>query len=99
MENREFSIETPIGSVKSDSGSHVLDVVSVVGVIAILWLGKIILKKVVDKIWMARVTTIGLNGLKILKKVIGEYLMAKKPSKPKRKKTTTSKQQRKYGGY
>tara|TARA_R110002020_G_scaffold336425_4_gene551621 strand:+ start:703 stop:849 length:147 start_codon:yes stop_codon:yes gene_type:complete len=48
---------------------------------------------------MARVTTIGLNGLKILKKVIGEYLMAKKPSKPKRKKTTTSKQQRKYGGY
>tara|TARA_R110002020_G_scaffold336425_4_gene551620 strand:+ start:550 stop:702 length:153 start_codon:yes stop_codon:yes gene_type:complete len=50
MENREFSIETPIGSVKSDSGSHVLDVVSVVGVIAILWLGKIILKKVVDKI-------------------------------------------------
>jgi len=48
---------------------------------------------------MVRAISIELSGLKILKKVIGEYLMAKKPSKPKRKKTTTSKQQRKYGGY
>mgnify|MGYP003123439640 FL=1 len=50
MDERSFAIETPIGSVKSDSGSHALDIVSVVGVIAILWIGKIILKKIVDKI-------------------------------------------------
>jgi hypothetical protein len=50
MDERSFAIETPIGSVKSDSGNHALDIVSVVGVIAILWVGKIILKKIVDKI-------------------------------------------------
>ena len=50
MDQREFVIETPIGSVRSDSGSHVLDVVSVVGVIAILWVGKLIIKKVIKKI-------------------------------------------------
>tara|TARA_R110002020_G_C15997803_1_gene749955 strand:+ start:210 stop:362 length:153 start_codon:yes stop_codon:yes gene_type:complete len=50
MDERSFTIETPIGSVKSDSGSHTLDIVSVVGVIAILWVGKIVLKKVIDKI-------------------------------------------------
>mgnify|MGYP003138053095 FL=1 len=50
IEERQFSIETPVGSIKSDSGSHVLDVASVVGVIAILWIGKAIIKKVIDKI-------------------------------------------------
>ena len=50
IEERQFSIETPVGSIKSDSGSHTLDVVSVVGVVAILWVGKIIIKKVIDKI-------------------------------------------------
>ena len=50
MDQREFVIETPIGSVKSDSGNHAIDVISVVGVIAILWIGKIIIKKVIDKI-------------------------------------------------
>tara|TARA_R100001082_G_C4254542_1_gene112923 strand:+ start:169 stop:324 length:156 start_codon:yes stop_codon:yes gene_type:complete len=50
IEERQFSIETPVGSIKSDSGNHTLDVVTVVGVIAILWVGKIIMKKVIDKI-------------------------------------------------
>ena len=46
----EFVIESPIGSIKSDSGNHVVDVISVVGVIAILFIGKIIIKKVIDRI-------------------------------------------------
>tara|TARA_Y100001973_G_C5106998_1_gene285678 strand:- start:393 stop:548 length:156 start_codon:yes stop_codon:yes gene_type:complete len=50
IEERQFSIETPVGSIKSDSGSHVLDVATVVGVIAILWIGKTMLKKIVDKV-------------------------------------------------
>ena len=50
INEREFVIESPIGSIKSDSGNHTLDVVSVVGVVAILWVGKIIIKKVIDKI-------------------------------------------------
>jgi hypothetical protein len=33
MEERQFSIETPIGSVTSDSGNHAIDVISVSGVI------------------------------------------------------------------
>ena len=33
MDQREFVIETPIGSVKSDSGNHAIDVISVVGAI------------------------------------------------------------------
>ena len=27
MEDREFSIETPIGSIKSDSGNHLVDII------------------------------------------------------------------------
>jgi hypothetical protein len=50
---------------------------------------------------MVRVISIELNGQKILKKITGEYLMPykRKATKPKRKKTTTSKRTRKYGGY
>tara|TARA_Y100001938_G_scaffold147806_1_gene229873 strand:+ start:1871 stop:2023 length:153 start_codon:yes stop_codon:yes gene_type:complete len=50
MDQREFAIETPIGSIRSDSGNHGLDVLSVLGVVCILWIGKIILKKVINKI-------------------------------------------------
>ena len=50
INEREFVIESPIGSIKSDSGNHVVDVISVVGVIAILFIGKIIIKKVIDRI-------------------------------------------------
>ena len=50
MEDREFTIETPVGSIKSDSGNHFIDVLSVIVVIAILFIGKVILKKVVDRI-------------------------------------------------
>ena len=32
-----FKIETPMGSLESDSGSHIVDVLSVVGVILVLY--------------------------------------------------------------
>ena len=100
-DQREFAIETPIGSVRSDSGNHGLDVLSVLGVVCILYVGRILMKKIIKRFigWMVRAISIELSGPKILKKVIGEYLMARKSSKPKKKKTTTSKQKRKYGGY
>ena len=50
INDREFTIETPVGSIKSDSGNHLIDIISVVGVIAILWIGKLIIKKVIKKI-------------------------------------------------
>tara|TARA_R110002020_G_scaffold109751_3_gene253884 strand:- start:199 stop:342 length:144 start_codon:yes stop_codon:yes gene_type:complete len=40
MEDREFSIETPIGTVKSDSGNHVVDVISVLLTILVVFLIK-----------------------------------------------------------
>ena len=40
IEDREFTIETPVGSITSDSGNHFTDVVTVLGVIVILYLGK-----------------------------------------------------------
>ena len=35
-----FRIETPMGAMESDSGNHVVDIVSVVGVVVILYVGK-----------------------------------------------------------
>ena len=45
MEDREFTIETPVGSISSDSGNHIVDIVSVLGAIIILY----IVKKVISK--------------------------------------------------
>ena len=50
QEDREFSIETPLATVKSDSGNHVVDVLSVLGVVLILIMGKRIVMKVINKI-------------------------------------------------
>ena len=41
----QFKIQTPIGTVESDSGNHLLDVGSVLGVVVVLF----ILKKVISK--------------------------------------------------
>ena len=49
MENREFSIETPIGSVKSDSGNHFTDVFTVIAVIGILYIGKVIISYATER--------------------------------------------------
>jgi len=42
---QQFKIQTPIGSVESDSGNHVIDVISVVGIIILVLIGKKILGK------------------------------------------------------
>ena len=47
-DDREFVIETPVGSIKSDSGNHFVDVMSVIVVIAILFIGKVIVKKIIN---------------------------------------------------
>ena len=38
-----FRIETPMGALESDSGNHIVDIISVVGVIGILYICKRIL--------------------------------------------------------
>ena len=40
-EDREFTIETPIGSISSDSGNHMVDIVSVMGAIIVLYVVKV----------------------------------------------------------
>ena len=45
MEDREFTIETPVGSISSDSGNHVIDIISVVGVILMLYVCKKLIGK------------------------------------------------------
>ena len=47
-DDREFSIETPIGSVKSDSGNHIVDVISVLGVIIVIYLFREIVRRIND---------------------------------------------------
>lgn len=46
--DREFSIETPVGSISSDSGNHFTDVATVLGVIVILYLGKKIIGYIIN---------------------------------------------------
>ena len=43
--HKKFKVETPIGSLESDSGNHMVDVFSVVIVIVVLYLGKHLFKK------------------------------------------------------
>ena len=42
---QQFKIETPIGSVESDSGNHMVDVGTVVAVIIVLFVAKKLLGK------------------------------------------------------
>ena len=35
-----FKVETPLGSLESDSGNHIVDVVTIIVVIAVLYAGK-----------------------------------------------------------
>ena len=48
VEDRQFSIETPVGSISSDSGNHFTDVATVLGVIVILYLGKKIIGYIIN---------------------------------------------------
>ena len=45
IEERDFRIETPIGTIESDSGNHFVDIISVMGVIMVLYVGKKIIGK------------------------------------------------------
>ena len=42
---KRLKIETQLGSIESDSGNHGLDILTIIGVIAVLYVGK----KLVDK--------------------------------------------------
>ena len=46
---KRLKIETPLGSIESDSGNHTLDILTIVGVIAVLYVGKKLVDKLVDK--------------------------------------------------
>ena len=37
---RKFKVETPVGTLESDSGNHIVDVITIIGVIAVLYAGK-----------------------------------------------------------
>ena len=50
INEREFVIETPVGSVKSDSGSHLVDVLSVMIFISFIFIGKTVLKNIKNKL-------------------------------------------------
>ena len=45
LQSKKMSIETPMGTLESDSGNHYIDVASVIFVISVLYIGK----KLVDK--------------------------------------------------
>ena len=49
MEDRpkieSFKVETPLGSLESDSGNHMIDVITIVGLIAVLYVGKKLVNK------------------------------------------------------
>ena len=42
---KRFKIETPVGSLESDSGNHIVDVMSVIIVVVVLYFSKYIIKK------------------------------------------------------
>ena len=46
---KKMSIETPIGKLESDSGNHFIDIISVVGVIAFIYIGKKLIGKLFGK--------------------------------------------------
>ena len=45
--SKKVKIETPLGSLESDSGSHLIDVGTIIVVIAILYVGKKLINKYV----------------------------------------------------
>ena len=42
---QRLKVETPLGSIESDSGNHWIDIFTIVGVILVLYVGK----KLIDK--------------------------------------------------
>ena len=44
---KRFKIETPVGSLESDSGNHMMDVATVIFVIAMIFIAK----KIINRWW------------------------------------------------
>ena len=42
---KRFKVETPMGSLESDSGNHLVDVASILIVVLVLYIGKEFIKK------------------------------------------------------
>ena len=42
---KQFSIETPVGKLESDSGNHFVDVISVLGVVIVIIAAKVLITK------------------------------------------------------
>ena len=53
-EVRKMKIDTPVGSLESDSGNHFIDVISIIGVVAVLYAGKKIIDKCVNNFRLKR---------------------------------------------
>ena len=49
VEEREITIETPVGSITSDSGSALVDVLSIVCILGILFIGKVFMRDVIKR--------------------------------------------------
>ena len=48
MTYKKMSLETPIGTLESDSGNHFIDVITIIGVIAVLYIGKKLVNKYIE---------------------------------------------------
>ena len=46
---KKLKVQTPLGSIESDSGNHTLDILTIVGVIAVLYIGKKLVDKFIKK--------------------------------------------------
>ena len=42
---QKLKVQTPLGSIEPDSGSHLIDVLTIVGIVLVMYVGK----KLVDK--------------------------------------------------
>ena len=42
-------IETPLGTIESDSGNHMIDILTVVGIIGMLYFGKVLISRYFKK--------------------------------------------------
>ena len=49
LTSKKMSIETPLGKIESDSGNHYIDVLSIIFVIAVLYVGKKYLDQMIEK--------------------------------------------------
>ena len=49
LQSKKMSIDTPIGKIESDSGNHYIDILSIIFIIAVLYVGKKYLDQIIEK--------------------------------------------------